>query len=146
MNIRIGSAIAFAAVITGVIYLLYKGYVFSNNPVSILIQACAVVLMVWARLTLGTRSFHATANTTKGQLITKGPYRWLRHPIYAAIIYFFIGSVIAYPYKETIGAFILIFIGSFTRIILEERSLIETYGEEYSIYSRRTKRIIPFLI
>ena len=54
----------------------------------IAVQAAAIVLMVWARLTFGRRSFHAAANPTSGGLVTSGPYRFVRHPIYAAACYF----------------------------------------------------------
>jgi protein-S-isoprenylcysteine O-methyltransferase Ste14 len=100
--------------------------------------------MIWARITFGLRSFHATANTTQGKLVTNGPYRWLRHPIYAALIYFFWASVISYPYMETIAGVILISVGLFVRMILEEKFLRVAY-DEYAAYSKRTKRIIPFL-
>jgi protein-S-isoprenylcysteine O-methyltransferase Ste14 len=101
--------------------------------------------MVWARLTFGVRSFHATANTTKGGLVTNGPYRWLRHPIYAALIYFFWSCVIAFPFEETIIGVLLITVGLMIRIFLEEKSLVDTYMQQYLDYSKQTKRIIPFL-
>ena len=44
--------------------------------------------MVAARITFGRRSFHAAANPTEGGLVTTGPYAYIRHPIYAAILYF----------------------------------------------------------
>ena len=100
--------------------------------------------MIWARITFGLRSFHATANTTKGKLVTNGPYRWLRHPIYASLIYFFGASVISYPFIETIAAVILISGGLITRMLLEEKFLLEAY-EEYAEYSTCTRRIIPFI-
>ncbi len=101
--------------------------------------------MIWARITLGVRSFHAAANTTKGELITTGPYRWVRHPIYASIIIFFMASLISFPYLKTIIGVILIFVGLLTRMLLEEKSLKKIYKEEYEIYSKHTKRIIPFI-
>jgi protein-S-isoprenylcysteine O-methyltransferase Ste14 len=100
--------------------------------------------MIWARYTFGFRSFHATANTTKGKLVTTGPYHFLRHPIYAALIYFFWASVISFPYIETIVAVIFISAGLFTRMILEEKFLVVAY-DDYGAYAKRTKRIIPYL-
>src|SRR6186713_1715761 len=119
MKAKAGSLVAFFVVLAGLFWLIYRGYVFSGNPVSLIIRILALGLMLWSRFTFGVRSFHATANTTKGKLITRGPYRWFRHPIYAAIIYFFLGSVIAYPNAETVIAFGLICSGLFARMILE---------------------------
>jgi protein-S-isoprenylcysteine O-methyltransferase Ste14 len=144
MTLKIGSLIALGIAVLGVLFLLDKNYIFSKNPITIIIQLCSVGLMIWARITFGLRSFHATANTTKGELVTNGPYRWLRHPIYAALIYFFWASVISYPFIETIAAVILISGGLFVRMILEEKFLLVAY-DEYAAYSKRTKRIIPFL-
>ena len=142
--LKIGSLIALGIVAIAVFFLFEKNYIFSKNLITIGIQLISISLMVWARFTFGLRSFHATANTTKGKLITNGPYLFLRHPIYAALIYFFWASVISFPRIETITAVILISGGLFMRMIFEEKFLIVTY-EGYAAYSKRTKRIIPFL-
>jgi protein-S-isoprenylcysteine O-methyltransferase Ste14 len=145
MKLKILSLIAFGIALAGIFYLIQKRLVFSNNPVAITIQVLSFALMIWARITFGMRSFHASANATKGGLVTNGPYRWFRHPIYAAIIYFFIASIISFPYKETVGAVCLIIAGLFSRMLLEEKSLEATY-EDYTEYRKRTKRIIPFIL
>ena len=144
MNLKVASLIAFGVALIGVFYLIDKNYLFSKNPISIIIQACAIGLMIWARLTFGVRSFNATANATAGKLVTNGPYHFLRHPIYAAIIYFFIASIISFPFIETIAAVGLIIAGLFVRMILEEKSLLLAY-DDYAAYSKKTKRIIPFV-
>lgn len=144
MDLKIVSLLAFALAVGAVVYLYEEGHIFSRQPVTVALQVFGAALMIWARLTFGIRSFNASANTTKGKLITSGPYRWFRHPIYAAIIYFFIGSLIAYPTLETIIAFIIITAALFVRMLLEEKSLLNTYPG-YEDYCRRTKRIIPFV-
>ncbi len=145
MNIKIASLLGLGLALFGVFYLYDKNLLFSNNIVVIIIQILAVGLMIWARLTFGFRSFHATANTTKGGLVTNGPYHWFRHPIYASLIYFFRSCVIAFPFKETVFAVLLITIGLLIRIFLEEKSLIDSYKQDYMDYSKKTKRIIPFI-
>lgn len=144
MNSKTGSLLAFGIAVAGVFFLIENHYVFSANPLAITVQVFAAGLMVWARITFGIRSFHAAANTTSGKLVTNGPYRWLRHPIYASLIYFFWASVIAHPVIETIAAVILISGGLFARMLLEEKFLSVTYPD-YAAYCKRTKRIIPFL-
>jgi protein-S-isoprenylcysteine O-methyltransferase Ste14 len=144
MVLKISSLIGFGIAVLGLFFLVYNNYIISTNPIAITIQIGAVALMVWARITFKFRSFHATANTTSGKLVTNGPYRWFRHPIYAAAIYFTWASVIAYPRWETFFASILVSGGMFLRMILEEKSLLATY-EEYEAYSKRTKRIMPYV-
>ncbi len=142
--LKISSLIAFGFAVTGVAFLTLKNNIFSVNPIGIFIQICMVGLMIWARITFGARSFHPSANTTKGRLITNGPYRYLRHPIYAAIIYFVWAGVLSQPNNLAIAAAFCTSIGLIIRMIIEENFLMKTYSE-YKAYSERTVRLIPFL-
>lgn len=141
---KAGSKVGYIIAVIGIMILIQKKYVFSSNPLAILIQVFSVALMIWSRLTLGVRSFHVSANPTEGKLITVGPYRWLRHPIYAALIYFSWSCLISFPYEWTIFSVFLITGGLFIRMIMEEKSLRSTYPE-YTAYTQKAKRIIPFL-
>lgn len=141
---KAGSKIGFIIAVFGLMILIQKEYVFSPNPLAIFIQVFSAALMIWSRLTLGVRSFHVAANPTEGKLITVGPYRWLRHPIYAAIIYFSWACLISFPYLWTIFSVFLITGGLFIRMIMEEKSLRDTYPD-YDAYCRKAKRIIPYL-
>ena len=70
-------------VMVGALIGLYQiGVLFTAQPIAIALQLIAIALMVWARVTFGRRSFHAAANPTAGGLVTTGPYRFIRHPIY----------------------------------------------------------------
>src|SRR5690242_4250521 len=117
MSIRTISLMALGVAFVGIIIFIQKDFILSKNPLTIFIQLCSIALMIWARITFGARSFHAGANTTEGELVTTGPYRWLRHPIYAAIIYFFGACVISYHSPMAIGAYLLIIIGLVVRMI-----------------------------
>ena len=144
MNLRFASLIALAFAMAGAIFMVLRDYVFSNNPLAITIQIFSAALMIWARITFCRRSFHSAANTSKGLLITTGPYPWLRHPIYAALIYFFSACIISYPVLDSIVAMIIICIALIVRMFIEERFLLSTY-HEYAQYSKTTKRIFPFV-
>src|SRR4029077_5096903 len=74
--------------VAGLVGLFSSGALFASHPLVIAIQVAAFLLMVAARITFGRRSFHAAANPTEGGLVTTGPYGFLPHPIYAAILYF----------------------------------------------------------
>ena len=100
--------------------------------------------MIWARLTFGLRSFHATANTSEGGLVTNGPYRTWRHPIYASIIYFVWAGQIEDPRLTAIAAAAVATAALVVRMVLEEQFLRETYPE-YAEYATRAKRLIPFV-
>jgi protein-S-isoprenylcysteine O-methyltransferase Ste14 len=100
--------------------------------------------MGWARLTFGLRSFHAAANPTAGGLVTRGPYRYLRHPIYAAVLYFLWAGIAAHPSRTYILVALLASALLGVRMFAEERLLLEEYPE-YADYAGRTRRVLPFL-
>jgi protein-S-isoprenylcysteine O-methyltransferase Ste14 len=141
---KLGSLVVFGLAAFGLVFLIVRHELFSTNLVGIMIQVLAAGLMVWARITFGARSFHATANTTRGKLVTNGPYRLLRHPIYAAIIYFVWAGVLSHLFIHTVVAAVLISVCLIIRMLIEEKFLLVAY-EEYSAYSRNTYRLIPFL-
>jgi len=142
---KIASLISLIVAITGLYILIRNHLLISWHPVTIAIQVFAIALMIWARITFGARSFHAAANTTEGKLVTHGPYKYWRHPIYASIIYFVWASVIAYPFGLTIAVAVTITIALFSRAMLEEYFLYNAYPE-YEEYAKRTKRFIPFVV
>lgn len=141
---KISSFSGYLVAALGLTYLAYNGYIISDNIIICAIQILAFCLMIWARLIFKNRSFHLTSNTTKGVLVTNGPYKWFRHPIYAAAIYFSLACLFAFPKIEVLLTFIFITCGLFIRMILEEKALKQSYPE-YIEYSKKAKRIIPFI-
>ena len=107
-------------------------------------QAAALSLMIWARLTFGRRSFHAAANPTEGGLITTGPYRFIRHPIYTAVCLFVIPAVVARWSALSVLCGILVLTAALLRIFLEEKMLVARYPE-YRQYAAHTPRMIPLI-
>ena len=80
-------------------------------------------------------------------VIQNGPYRFIRHPSYTAGILMFAGISLA------LGTWLGVVIGTLSavvayayRIRVEERALVETIGEPYAAYMRRSKRLVPFVI
>jgi protein-S-isoprenylcysteine O-methyltransferase Ste14 len=144
MSIKYGSITGYVIAVLGMSFLIYNNYIISKNPIIIIVQLLAICLMIWARITFKSRSFHHEADVTEGGLVTKGPYRWFRHPIYTAAIYFSLACLIAFPKIEVLIAVIFITGGFFVRMVLEEKALNKAYPE-YADYSKRAKRLIPFL-
>ena len=81
------------------------------------------------------------------QIVTAGPYRWVRHPSYTAGILLVAGmSLILGTWLGTIIATSLATIGYLYRVRVEEAALVSTLGAPYVDYSARTRRFIPFVI
>ena len=132
-------------VMAGALIGLYKiGVLFTAQPIAIALQLIAVALMVWARVTFGRRSFHAAANPTAGGLVTTGPYRIIRHPIYTAACLFGWGPIVAHLSLASVALGILMLLGALMRMICEEQLVKQKYPE-YVEYAKVTKRMIPYL-
>jgi protein-S-isoprenylcysteine O-methyltransferase Ste14 len=145
MFLRSASIIATLLLVAVVLELFAAGALFARGPVAIGFQVIAVALMIWARVTFGLRSFHAAANPTEGGLVTRGPYRWIRHPIYSAILIFTWAGALSHVSMVGLGLGVVATLAVGIRIAAEERLLIERYPE-YADYAARTRRIVPFVI
>ena len=110
--------------VAGLAVLFYHDALFATRPITIAVQIAAALLMVYARVTFGQRSFHAAANPTEGGLVTRGPYAVLRHPIYAAVLYFAWAAVADHPSWLSVAGGLLISAGAIARMLLEERMLV----------------------
>jgi len=131
-------------VMVGALIGLYKiGVLFTAQPIAIALQLMGVALMVWARITFGRRSFHAAANPTAGGLVTTGPYRIIRHPIYTAACLFGWGPIVVHRSLVSVAG-ILLLLGALMRMICEEQLVKQKYPE-YVEYAKVTKRMVPFL-
>jgi protein-S-isoprenylcysteine O-methyltransferase Ste14 len=100
--------------------------------------------MIWARRTFGRRSFHLAASPTEGGLVTSGPYRFIRHPIYASIVFLTWAGLLAHLSFLNVCFGVLVFVGALIRIRCEEH-LVQIRYPEYDAYALRTKRMIPYL-
>ncbi|HZU24309.1 MAG TPA: isoprenylcysteine carboxylmethyltransferase family protein [Bryobacteraceae bacterium] len=138
------SRVAFVVLVGCVGWLIYTHSLFGTGPITIAVQVAAALLMLWARVIFGMRSFHASANPTEGGLVTSGPYRWLRHPIYAAIFWFVWAGVAAHPSIDAAGTAALATVMLAVRVASEEKLLTQRYPE-YADYAQHTSRLLPFL-
>jgi protein-S-isoprenylcysteine O-methyltransferase Ste14 len=145
MTTKTISILATFILIGAALTLLLRGGLLATGPVSASVQIAGVLMVVWARLTMGMRSFHFAANPTPGPLITSGPYRYIRNPIYAAA-WLVIWTGVIVHFSRVNATLALAAAGTLlVKIACEEKFLRETYPE-YADYARKTKRLIPFVV
>lgn len=144
MNSNTLSIAAFLGGVVALAYLLFSHGLVAGDPVAGVFQILGVMIMIWARVTFGRRSFHAGASPTEGGLVTSGPYRHIRHPIYSSLMLIVVAGILS---NWSLGhalagcVFIVLF---FVRLILEEQQVVLRYPE-YAVYAGVTKRLIPYL-
>jgi protein-S-isoprenylcysteine O-methyltransferase Ste14 len=143
-NPRTRSIAGFVALVLAIVFLFHEHQLFATSSTLIAVQIAAVPLMLWARVTLGMRSFHAAADPTEGGLIKTGPYGFIRHPIYASILLFLAAAASCYHKWISLAALAIAIAGALLRITAEEQLLREKYAG-YAGYARRTKRLVPFV-
>jgi protein-S-isoprenylcysteine O-methyltransferase Ste14 len=123
-----------------------------SEPLEVALAALTVALAVgsvWitasAVRTLG-KEWSLTARVVEDhRLITSGPYRFVRHPIYTGMFGLLIATGLAYSHWIAFFVAIAIFTtGTIIRVRSEEKLLRETFGHQYDLYARRVPMILPF--
>jgi protein-S-isoprenylcysteine O-methyltransferase Ste14 len=142
--LKIVSIAGYIGMLAGLVGLLATGNLFSASPFVIIVQALALLLFVWARVTFGRRSYHAMANPTEGGLVTNGPYRYIRHPIYASFSAFTLAGAVAH-WSWISGLFGGLILGCAMMRMFREEALVGIRYPEYSQYKAATWRMIPYV-
>jgi protein-S-isoprenylcysteine O-methyltransferase Ste14 len=105
-----------------------------------------VAVAIWARVILGS-NWSAVVTIKQGhQIIRRGPYALVRHPIYSGGLLALLGTAIAIGELRGLIGFTLIFFAWWMKSRLEESFLEEQFGADYARYKREVKGLIPFLL
>ena len=103
----------------------------------------SVGLLSWSHASLG-KEFSPFLEVREGQrLITNGPYRFVRHPIYASYLLQILGWVLMTANAAVAAAWLPMAAALPARIFIEERMLEERFGGLYAEYRANTGKIIP---
>ncbi len=106
--------------------------------------ACGLGFAIWARVHIGRNWGSPMSQKDDPELVTSGPYRWVRHPIYSGILTAGVGTAAALGWQWLVavalaGAY---FVYS---AIVEERYLTKEFPDAYPIYMRSTKMLVPLI-
>ncbi len=146
-----------AASIWGVILLLYVFYppwaLWSTFPLPAWIRwlgvglgAASNVLLVWVHRVLGEYWSYILELKMNHTLITHGPYRWVRHPMYSASLGFMAATALISANWVVMLVCLLTVTVILKRITIEEEMMIAGFGEEYRTYMRHTGRLLPWFM
>jgi protein-S-isoprenylcysteine O-methyltransferase Ste14 len=110
-----------------------------------LIELLGLCFAIWARITLGRNWSSTVTFKEKHELVTRGPYRLVRHPIYTGLLAMFLGAAIYLgPLVGFIGVLSL-FMSFWIKSRQEEMLMTKHFKSEYTNYKKRTKALIPFI-
>jgi protein-S-isoprenylcysteine O-methyltransferase Ste14 len=116
-------------------------------PVSFgfLLALCGVGFSIWARMTLGTNWSSTVTLKDDHTLVRSGPYRLVRHPIYTGILFALAGSAFQAGLVRSFLGVALCIAGFWIKIRVEERLMMQHFGEQYIVYRREVKALVPFV-
>jgi protein-S-isoprenylcysteine O-methyltransferase Ste14 len=113
---------------------------------SVLFLVLASVLSWTSTRALGRHLRFEAALDPDHQLVRNGPYRIIRHPIYASMLCLLLGTAFMVATPQLFAIAVVVFIvGTEIRVLVEDRLLEDRFGEEFREYRRTTPAYIPLL-
>ena len=119
---------------------------FALDAAGLAVTVLGAVFAIWSRVTLGRNWSSVPQVKEQHELVVKGPYRIVRHPIYTGLILAFAGTGLAKDKGIWLFLVVLIFASYWLKIRVEERLMMETFPDEYPEYRRRVKALIPGIL
>lgn len=110
-----------------------------------LLLAASVVVVVSGVMLLQTRGRPDGHFENTTRLVDSGVYRYIRHPMYASLLYLAWGACLKRPEPLTIGLAVAASLAAWLTARIEERDNLTKFGEKYAAYMARTKMLIPFI-
>lgn len=128
---------------------VFRGSLVVHSPVlgalGAVLFALGLALAVWARAHLGRNWGMPMTQRAEPELVTSGPYRLVRHPIYSGLLLAMLGTALA---NSLVGLLVTVIAGAFFAYAarIEEHNLEATFPSAYPGYRQRTKMLIPFVL
>jgi protein-S-isoprenylcysteine O-methyltransferase Ste14 len=121
----------------------------TSNPwllgIGLAVFVLGLALAVWARVYIGRNWGMPMSQKADPELVTTGPYRRIRHPIYSGIILGMVGTAIAVSIYWLIAVAILGAYFLFSAVV-EERNMTKLFPDAYPAYKHATKMLIPYVL
>jgi protein-S-isoprenylcysteine O-methyltransferase Ste14 len=139
-------------VIVALILLLARVHAFRGSSthnaavagVGLALFVLGLAVAVWARVYLGRNWGMPMSQKDNPELVTTGPYRWIRNPIYSGLILAMIGTTVAVSFD---GLVVVVVLGGYFvySAVMEQRLMAEQFPDTYPAYRNSTRMLIPFL-
>jgi protein-S-isoprenylcysteine O-methyltransferase Ste14 len=111
--------------------------------VGVIVTALGLWFACWARYILGRNWSGIVTVKEDHELIRNGPYRYVRHPIYTGLLLAFIGSALARDEWRGVLAVVIVYIALWRKYLLEERWMIDNFGDAYRRFRTEVPALIP---
>ena len=129
--------------------LLHGGGLAVHSPilgaVGAIVFAAGIATAVWARIDLGRNWGMPMTRKSEPELVTSGPYRLVRHPIYTGLLAALLGTALVTNLLGLVIVAVLVAYFYYCASV-EERNLTVTFPAAYPAYRSRTKMLVPFVL
>jgi len=112
----------------------------------VLLTAVGLAFAIWARVALGGNWSGVVTVKQGHELVERGPYMIVRHPIYTGLILATLGTAITIGQWRALLAVGLVIAALWFKLRVEERMMRETFGAAYDEYARRVSALVPFVL
>jgi protein-S-isoprenylcysteine O-methyltransferase Ste14 len=126
-------------------YLLFSGPLFANNSWLFLLEILGIGLAFWAVVSMSQSKLNVLPDVKNGAtLIQSGPYKYVRHPMYSALIVIFLALIVDEFSVVRLLVYLALTVTLVAKQFYEEGLLKKEFGQ-YKYYQENTWRIIPFV-
>lgn len=105
-----------------------------------------MLFAVWARAVLGSNWSGRVTIKQDHQLILRGPYSFVRHPIYTGMLAALLGTCLVFGAARCFVGLLICGIGLWLKSRTEEQFMIQQFGDQYALYRRRVRALVPFVL
>lgn len=105
-----------------------------------------LVVMLWARVTLGRNWSGGVVLKEDHELVTSGPYQFVRHPIYSGLLLLTLGWAVWRGRNAGFWGLAVLLLLLWMKSRAEEQLMIQHFGDKYRSYRARVKALVPYIV
>ena len=117
-------------------------YVFGGAIVTV----AGILFCIWARLVLGSNWSGTVTIKENHELVKRGPYQIVRHPIYTGILLGMLGTAFVYGFTRCFVGVLICGFAFWLKSQIEEQFMVQQFGEQYAQYCREVRALIPYIL
>ncbi len=125
--------------------ILISGPWVARHAVFFTLELSGILLGTWAILTMKLKNVNAFPEVRPGsRLVTGGPYRWIRHPMYTALLLIML-ALVGESFSYWRGLCWLLLSADLVAKLFREETLLQEVFDDYQAYRSRTWRLVPWI-
>ncbi|MBV8114921.1 MAG: isoprenylcysteine carboxylmethyltransferase family protein [Silvibacterium sp.] len=105
-----------------------------------------LLFCIWARVVLGSNWSGTVTIKEHHELVRRGPYRIVRHPIYTGVLIGLMGTAFVYGFARCFVGALIVGSAFWLKSQIEEQFMVQQFGEQYVQYRREVRALIPYIL